>query len=623
MFKKILFPLNDLSKYSKIIFLLICDFIIISGTLFFTSIFFNNNYNFIEYIFFNFLIVFFFIFFKVYTYVIRYSDNNLVFKIFFSCLCSFIIILFYIYFSNKNYFFLLIFFQISIICLNCILLRKLYKYLKLNLLNFKNKKNLQPIFIYGAGDAGIKVAKIIKGIKYQSLVGFIDDDINLKNRIINNTQVFDYKNFENLIDNFFIKPKVILALPSIEKTKKIKILKKLNKLKVKTQSVPNLEDILLNNKINLIKDINFLDLISKDKLHLNQDTISKDIVGKSIFISGAGGSIGSNLALNIIKYKPRLIILFELNEYSLFKIESDLDNLNKNFNQNTEIISIIGSIEDISKLNQIFDKFNIDVIYNAAALKHVNLVEKNIIEGIKTNIIGTFNLYKISTEKKVKKFIHISTDKAVNPSNIMGLTKRFAEVLLMNQVSEILLSIVRFGNVMGSRGSVYEIFENQLNKGQNLTVTDTNAKRYFMSINDATQLVIQAGAMSKGKKIYALKMDEQIKIIDLATKMIELSGYNLKDNNNPDGDIEITITGLKEGEKIKEELYENQTLINTDHSLIYEFNENCKKDTNETDLVILKLIQSCEKYDIDLSLNLIKKYLGETNFKESIIDSLK
>ena len=205
----------------------------------------------------------------------------------------------------------------------------------------------------------------------------------------------------------------------------------------------------------------------------------------------------------------------------------------------------------------------------------------------------------------------------------MGLTKRFAEVLLMNQVSEILLSIVRFGNVMGSRGSVYEIFENQLNKGQNLTVTDTNAKRYFMSINDATQLVIQAGAMSKGKKIYALKMDEQIKIIDLATKMIELSGYNLKDNNNPDGDIEITITGLKEGEKIKEELYENQTLINTDHSLIYEFNENCKKDTNETDLVILKLIQSCEKYDIDLSLNLIKKYLGETNFKESIIDSLK
>ena len=184
MFKKILFPLNDLSKYSKIIFLLICDFIIISGTLFFTSIFFNNNYNFIEYIFFNFLIVFFFIFFKVYTYVLRYSDNNLVFKIFFSCLCSFIIILFYIYFSNKNYFFLLIFFQISIICLNCILLRKLYKYLKLNLLNFKNKKNLQPIFIYGAGDAGIKVAKIIKGIKYQSLVGFIDDDINLKNRII-------------------------------------------------------------------------------------------------------------------------------------------------------------------------------------------------------------------------------------------------------------------------------------------------------------------------------------------------------------------------------------------------------------------------------------------------------
>ena len=241
-----------------------------------------------------------------------------------------------------------------------------------------------------------------------------------------------------------------MALPSIDKTKKIKILKKLNKLKVKTQSVPNLEDILLNNKINLIKDINFLDLISKDKLHLNQDTISKDIVGKSIFISGAGGSIGSNLALNIIKYKPRLIILFELNEYSLFKIESDLDNLNKNFNQNTEIISIIGSIEDIGKLNQIFDKFNIDVIYNAAALKHVNLVEKNIIEGIKTNIIGTFNLYKISTEKKVKKFIHISTDKAVNPSNIMGLTKRFAEVLLMNQVSEILLSIVRFGNVMGS-----------------------------------------------------------------------------------------------------------------------------------------------------------------------------
>ena len=159
----------------------------------------------------------------------------------------------------------------------------------------------------------------------------------------------------------------------------------------------------------------------------------------------------------------------------------------------------------------------------------------------------------------------------------MGLTKRFAEVLLMNQVSEILLSIVRFGNVMGSRGSVYEIFENQLNKGQNLTVTDTNAKRYFMSINDATQLVIQAGAMSKGKKIYALKMDEQIKIIDLATKMIELSGYNLKDNNNPDGDIEITITGLKEGEKIKEELYENQTLINTDHSLTYESMRTVKK----------------------------------------------
>lgn len=619
---KILSQITSLSKSKKIILQILFDFLNISLVLIFSKLFLSNFFNIFQIPLIAIIFISIFILLDVYGYIIRFSDSRITIRILISCTLSFFLLLIYSYFFLKfdSNIFLLIFFNSSLIFFNSIIFRKLFKYYFI--ISNSNNKNISNnlIYIYGAGDAGQKLSRTLQNNKTQQIKGFIDDDISLHNRKINNLNVISFFEFIELYKNIQKNITVIIAIPSLDSQKRINIINQLNQLKIKTKSLPRLEEIILNKNYNEFNDINYLDLLAKDKLYLDQVKIRENILGKSILITGAGGSIGGNLSRYILNYSPKSLIIFDNNEYSLFKIESELEKIKKTKKISCEIIPIIGSITNKHLTKNIFEKFNIDIVYHAAALKHVLLVEKNILESIKINVLGTFNIYNLSKIYGVSKFINISTDKAVNPSNVMGLTKRLSEVILMSQHPNLSISILRFGNVMGSKGSVYEIFEQQISTTKILTLTHLEAKRYFMSINDATQLVIQAGFMNNKRNIYSLKMGDQIKIYDLALKMISMRGLTLKKNEMSDGDVEIKITGLKEGEKLEEELYENQELFDTEHPLIYKFRESQIKNEKEILELLNELDALINENKVGETITLITNFLKLKNFKRSIID---
>ena len=446
--------------------------------------------------------------------------------------------------------------------------RIIIRYLYINTFSTKNK-NKKNVLIYGAGSAGRLLLASLENSPEMKMSGFLDDNQQFHNQTILGQTVYSPLKIDKLIISKNIDL-VLLALPLISRIKRNQIIENLNKHKITVKTLPNIQDIV-DGKISVsdIKDLSIEDLLSREQVQPNLELLNKNINSKVILVSGAGGSIGSELCRQIVKLKPKKLLLLELNEFALYKISEEL----KNLTPNLKIISLICNVQNSSRINEVFRTFKIDTVYHAAAYKHVPLVEENICEGVKNNVFGTFLIAKIAMKYNVSSFVLISSDKAVRPTNVMGASKRLAEIcvqaLYNDQDNQTKLAIVRFGNVLQSSGSVIPKFKKQIKEGGPVTLTHSEVTRYFMSETEASQLVIQAGAMSEGCEVFVLDMGESIKIKDLILKMIKLSGLTLKDSKNLDGDIEVKEIGLRAGEKLFEELLLGENPQKTYHEKIY------------------------------------------------------
>ncbi|MCU7800082.1 MAG: polysaccharide biosynthesis protein [gamma proteobacterium symbiont of Lucinoma myriamae] len=432
------------------------------------------------------------------------------------------------------------------------------------------KKECEKVAIYGAGEAGRQLLTALKqGSEYQAVV-FIDDDRRIKGRVINGVKVLRPHHLEALIAKEGIS-QILLAMPSVSAHKKRKVINELESLPVHVKTIPVLADIVNGKaKIEELRDVAIEDLLGRDSVAPDNQLFELCIKNKVVLVSGAGGSIGSELCRQIIKHEPKHLILFELSEFALYSIEQELQKI---ISSDINLTALLGSVQDQKRLYSIFTAYGVNTVYHAAAYKHVPIVEENIVEGIRNNIFGTRRAAEAAYDSGVETFVLISTDKAVRPTNIMGTTKRFAEMVLQGLAIKAAgqgtrFCMVRFGNVLGSSGSVVPLFNKQIKQGGPVTVTHPDIVRYFMTIPEAAQLVLQAGSLGQGGDVFVLDMGESVKIADLAKKMIHLSGYDVREEENPEGDIEIIYTGLRPGEKLYEELLIGDNVTATQHPRI-------------------------------------------------------
>ncbi|MCW7549456.1 polysaccharide biosynthesis protein [Photorhabdus sp. APURE] len=498
--------------------------------------------------------------------------------------------------------------------------RFIYRTLR-NLIKYKGA----PVIIYGAGESGRQLLPILREHREFNPIAFVDDNHKLHHLSIHGVYVFPPEKITILVEKYHIK-KILLAIPSASTSNRKKILEKLQKEHCEILTIPSFNDLVEGKaQINSLKRVSINDLLGREQVDPLQSLLSKNIKNKNVLITGAGGSIGSELCRQIITQSPSQIVLFELTEYCLYSIEKELQKINSDKDLNITITAILGDIKDSDKINRIIHKFNINTIYHAAAYKHVPLVEMNTIEGINNNIFGTLSLAKAAINQKVEKFVLISTDKAVRPTNTMGATKRFAELILQafaKENSHTKFSMVRFGNVLGSSGSVVPLFEKQIKSGGPITLTHKEITRYFMTIPEAAQLVIQAGALGNNGDVFVLDMGESVKIYDLARKMIHLSGLTVKDETNPHGDIGIKITGLRPGEKLYEELLIGDNVSGTNHPRIMTANE-VFLTWDKLNPLLNDLKTSCENYDFKSIRKILINSPIDFHPKDYIYDLLK
>jgi FlaA1/EpsC-like NDP-sugar epimerase len=437
--------------------------------------------------------------------------------------------------------------------------------------------------IYGAGAAGVQVGALIQRAGNYNLIGYIDDDVHLRHKTINGLVIYSLDELRELIEKFGITD-ILLALPSIHHSRRAEILEQLRGYHLHVISLPSMTDITEGKvKVSDIRELDVADLLGRSPVEPNKELFNKNIADQVVMVTGAGGSIGSELTRQILFAKPKILILLEQSEFALYKLDAELKACIKEEGFDIELISLLGNVRHYQWLKVIFSTWQINTIYHAAAYKHVPIVEHNITEGIFNNVWGTLNAARAAIETGVNQFVLISTDKAVRPTNVMGASKRLAEIVIQALANKsgikTQLSIVRFGNVLGSSGSVVPLFRSQINAGGPVTVTHPEATRYFMTITEASQLVIQAGAMASilGQSgqgiVFVLDMGEPVKIIDLAKRMIDLSGFSLKNERNLDGDIAIEVVGLRPGEKLYEELLIGDNPMPTQHSRIMKAQE--------------------------------------------------
>ena len=494
-----------------------------------------------------------------------------------------------------------------------------------NFLNpYSNKtynKNIkvQNVLIYGAGKAGMQLAGLIQYNHEFNLIGFIDDNKKLIGQKINGINVYPLELIKKNKIKFSLK-QIFVAIPSLSNKRKEILINKINELNVIIKTVPSLNEIANNSyKIDDLKEIRIEDLLGRKQINPNKNLIQKNIVNQNILVTGSGGSIGSEICKEIINYKPNSLILFESNEYSLFQIEQFLK-MNNNSDKHINIKAVLGDIRNTDYFYNICKENNINTIFHTAAYKHVPLVEQNIIEGISNNILGTYSCVKAAIKANISNFVLISSDKAVRPTNIMGASKRFSEMIIQSISKDSITNVekehvdiktkfvaVRFGNVLGSSGSVVPIFKDQIKKGGPITLTHKDIIRYFMSTKEAAQLVIQSGALGNGGEIFLLDMGKPVKIYDLAKQMILLSGLQIKDLNNPDGDIEIIITGMRPGEKLYEELLIDGHAMKTEHPRIY-----CANEKTLPLNIIQKALEELKVAIMKNNINQVEKIIEES-----------
>jgi FlaA1/EpsC-like NDP-sugar epimerase len=452
------------------------------------------------------------------------------------------------------------------------------------------------VIIYGAGSAGRQLLTALQQSSEYQPVAFIDDSNELQKQSIGGVEVFTPNDLKGLISKSEAS-EILLAIPSASRTRRNEIIDFLESYPVMVRSLPGVSE-LAQGKVNVadLKEVSIRDLLGRDMVEPNKDLLSQNIADKVVLVTGAGGSIGSELCRQIIFLKPKTLILYEMSELALYTIEKELSNIGVH---SMDIYPILGSVNNKSRLTNVFERFSVDTIYHAAAYKHVPMVEFNNTEGVNNNIFGTLSCAQVAIDTGVETFVLISTDKAVRPTNTMGATKRSAELVLQAlaaKQSGTKFTMVRFGNVLGSSGSVIPLFKQQIKEGGPVTVTDKDIIRYFMTIPEAVELVIQAGAMGLGGDVFVLDMGKPVKIYDLAKKMIHLTGLEVKDKSNPKGDIEIQITGLRPGEKLFEELLIGDNVSDTSHPLIMRAEE----DTlawNELKLILDELKLAIDECD--------------------------
>ena len=425
------------------------------------------------------------------------------------------------------------------------------------------------VLIYGAGAAGVQLASALNNSNEFNPVGFLDDNKDLQGSSVSGLSVYSANDIEELINRLKVN-EVLIALPSASRSDRFNIIDKLERYPIIVRTLPGLTEIAQGKvKIDDLLQVSIKDLLGRKSVEPNESLLGKNITDKTVVVTGAGGSIGSELCRQIVLLKPKALILYEINELALYAIEKELSNINIHYS--FKIYPVLGSVNNKKRLKNLFNRFEVDTIYHSAAYKHVPMVEFNTTEGVENNIFGTFNCALSAIDAGVKTFVLISTDKAVRPTNTMGATKRAAELILQALSAKqnfTTFTMVRFGNVLGSSGSVIPLFKKQIIDGGQITVTDKKIIRYFMTVTEAVELLIQAGAMGTGGDVFVLDMGKPVQIQDLAEKMIQLSGLKIKNELNPNGDIEIKYTGLRAGEKLYEELLIGDNVSVTANPLI-------------------------------------------------------
>ena len=446
------------------------------------------------------------------------------------------------------------------------------------------------VAIYGAGSAGNQLAASLRMGRSMRPVAFIDDDSNISNRIIAGLRVYSPKHIQQMIDETGAV-EILLALPSVSRTRRRDVLQLLEQYPLHVRSVPGFMDLASGRvKVEDVQEVDIADLLGRDAVPPQRELFERCIRGQVVMVTGAGGSIGSELCRQILGSGPKTLLLFEHSEFNLYAIHGELEQRIRRESLAVRLVPILGSVRNQQRQVELLRAWDVNTVYHAAAYKHVPMVEHNIAEGVLNNVLGSLHTAQAALKAGVEHFVLISTDKAVRPTNVMGSTKRLAEMVLqalsresapvlfgdkegVHQVNKTRFTMVRFGNVLGSSGSVIPRFYEQIRKGGPVTVTHPNITRYFMTIPEAAQLVIQAGSMGQGGDVFVLDMGQPVKIAELAEKMIHLTGLSVASDNNPSGDISIEYTGLRPGEKLYEELLIGDNVSPTEHPMIMRANE--------------------------------------------------
>jgi FlaA1/EpsC-like NDP-sugar epimerase len=478
------------------------------------------------------------------------------------------------------------------------------------------------VAIYGAGEAGARLSSVLMGGPDFEPVVFVDDRAALQGSQINGLGVYAPEDLPHLVVTRQIE-RVLLAMPSASHRRRREVLSNLEPLSVHVQSLPDLSDIISGKaRIDELREVDVCDLLGRDPVPPNPQLFESCICGKSVMVTGAGGSIGSELCRQILRVAPTRLVLFEMSELALYNIERELHDITVREHLEVELVPLLGNANDAERVREVLLAYAVQTVYHAAAYKHVPIVEHNVIRGIHNNVICTLNTAHAALETGVETFVLISTDKAVNPSNVMGATKRMAELVLQGlqeRTATTRFCMVRFGNVLGSSGSVVPLFQEQIRRGGPVTVTHPQVIRYFMTIPEAAQLVIQAGSMAKGGDVFVLDMGRPVRIDDLARRMINLMGLSVRDPGNPEGDIEITYTGLRSAEKLFEELLIGNNITKTDHPMIMRAMEHSIPWSRMAQ-ILENLQAALQSSDCDRALNILGEAVAEYRPADDIRD---
>jgi FlaA1/EpsC-like NDP-sugar epimerase len=477
----------------------------------------------------------------------------------------------------------------------------------------RNNPNREPVVIYGAGQGGAQLAEALFGGDDYLPVAFVDEKSSLHGTRIRGLKVYPSSELADILVKTDATG-VLLAIPSASRRRRRTVLQQLSAFPVRVQTMPEVRDIISGKaRVDDISDVIVEDLLGRGSVPPNPKLLGASITDKSVMVTGAGGSIGSELCRQIVSLKPKRLVCFELSEAALYSIDKELKILTKRLQSDCEVVALLGSTHHEKRVSEALEVFNVQTIYHAAAYKHVPIVEHNLFEGLHNNVFGTLHTARAAAAAGVETFVLISTDKAVNPTSVMGATKRFAELILQSlgrEQASMRCCMVRFGNVLESSGSVVPLFREQIRAGGPVTVTHRDIIRYFMTIPEAAQLVIQAASMAKGGDVFVLDMGDPVKIADLAHRMINLMGLSVQDKENPDGDIEIQYIGLRPAEKLYEELLIGSNVNGTEHPRIMRADEDSLAPDVLSNL-LEDLIIASDRLDYDRAREILMQAVKE------------